>query len=80
MGEILISMSQVPENGIRLAVSDNGVGLPEGTDLRSSSSMGMMVVSSLVNQLDATMEIKTGKGTTFVIDLPAESQRNRAGG
>jgi two-component sensor histidine kinase/integral membrane sensor domain MASE1 len=80
MGEILISMSQVPENGIRLAVSDNGVGLPEGTDLRSSSSMGMMVVSSLVNQLDATMEIKTGKGTTFVIDLPAESQRNRVGG
>lgn len=79
-GEIVISMNSLPQGGIRLAVSDNGIGLPEGKDLRSASTMGMMVVDSLVSQLDATMEIKTEKGTAFIIDLPANSQKRRMGG
>jgi two-component sensor histidine kinase/integral membrane sensor domain MASE1 len=79
-GEIVISMTPLPQGGIRLGVSDDGIGLPQGEDFRSSSSMGMMVVNSLLSQLDATMEIKTEKGTAFVIDFPANSQKKRVGG
>ncbi len=76
-GEIVISMNTLSGGGIRLMVSDNGIGLPGGKDPRTSSSMGMMVVDSLVHQLNATMDVQMGKGTTFIIDLPSNSQKKR---
>lgn len=55
---------------IVLEVGDNGVGLPENIDLHSNTSLGMKIISSLVNQLDAELKIDRTNGTKFSIILP----------
>jgi len=56
-------------NEIHLKVSDNGVGLQKDFKYEKTDSLGIQLVYSLVEQLDATMDIKTnlGKGTSFDI-------------
>ena len=46
--------------------TDNGVGLPEDTDDRANSSMGIRLMNRLVNQLQSTLNIdKTSEGVRF---------------
>ncbi|HWL69234.1 MAG TPA: histidine kinase dimerization/phosphoacceptor domain -containing protein [Geminicoccus sp.] len=44
------------DGGLRLAISDNGPGLPEGFDPARSRGLGLRLVRSLVQQLDGTLE------------------------
>jgi len=46
--------------------TDNGVGLPDDTDDRANSSMGIRLMNRLVNQLQSTLNIdKTSEGVRF---------------
>jgi PAS domain S-box-containing protein len=53
-----------------LAVGDDGVGMPTGFDLAKSDSLGLQLVSTLVEQLQARLEIVQHGGTTFRITFP----------
>ncbi len=56
---------------VRVAISDDGVGLPDDGALAASSGIGMRVVDAFVRQLRATMGIdRTPPGTRVTIDLP----------
>ena len=66
-GEILIALEVDQERNFALTVSDNGVGIPDGLDLRNAESLGMQLVSSLADQLGATVEIDGSRGTRFTI-------------
>lgn len=70
-GEIAISLTIVRPDLLRLIVSDNGVGIPQGTDIIRAESMGMTVVNSLSKQLGASVKVESVKGTKFTIDVPA---------
>jgi two-component sensor histidine kinase len=49
-------------------VSDNGDGLPETIDLKTTTSLGLHLVSILVeDQLKGEIEVKRGKGMAFKI-------------
>lgn len=50
-----------------LLVSDTGTGFPPGLDLRATESLGLQLVTSLVEQLDGTIEMDTSRGTAFKI-------------
>jgi PAS domain S-box-containing protein len=50
-----------------LIVSDNGVGIPENVDIKNTYTLGLQLVSSLVDQLDGKLELKRNKGTEFTI-------------
>lgn len=50
-----------------LEVSDNGKGIPEEIDTKSSNSLGLQLVNILVEQIDGYLEIKSKKGTQFTI-------------
>ncbi len=52
-----------------LIVSDNGVGIPENTDLESSDTLGLQLVNILVDQLNGEIEIKRDRGTEFIIKI-----------
>ena len=66
-----ISCSLKKKNdGAVLIVEDDGVGIPEDVDLSNTSTMGIMLVQSMVKQLGATMEIKSDNGTRFTVTLP----------
>ncbi len=46
--------------------SDNGIGLPEDTDERANSSMGIRLINRLVNQLQSKLNVdKTSEGVRF---------------
>jgi len=62
------SKSSVEKNiQYTLAVSDNGLGFPENIDFRSTDSLGLQLVNILVEQLEGTIELENGSGTTFKI-------------
>ena len=50
-----------------MVVSDNGIGFPEQMDFRKSPSLGLTLVTSLVDQLDGTIELDRSRGTAFTI-------------
>jgi PAS domain S-box-containing protein len=75
-GEIRIKMhreengecnTEACSNTFILGVSDNGIGIPENLDIKSLDSLGLQLVTILVEQLDGELELKRDNGTEFTI-------------
>ena len=56
-----------------LIVHDNGRGLPDDFNPQSSDSLGLLLVSNLCKQIDATFSIKSDSGTTATICFKKDS-------
>ena len=52
-----------------LTVSDDGVGIPQKTDLENSDTLGLKLVSILIDQLDGEIKLKRNGGTKFDIRI-----------
>ena len=64
-GKIYIHLRKNGEQGF-FEYTDNGVGLPEDSDERVNSSMGIRLINRLVNQLQSTLNIdKSSEGVRF---------------
>jgi PAS domain S-box-containing protein len=50
-----------------LSVSDDGVGIPEDLEIEDLDSLGLQLVTTLVEQLDGKLELKRDNGTEFII-------------
>ena len=76
-GEVAIDLS---ESGgqVRLSVSDQGIGLPEGLDWQNSDSMGLPIVDLLANQLEGKLTVRSKPGTTFTVEFPKQNQKVHA--
>ena len=61
-----------------LIVSDNGVGIPENLDIEDLDSLGMQLVTSLVDQLDGELELKRNNGTEFTMRFTVTEKNNQA--
>ncbi|MDF1536227.1 MAG: hypothetical protein P1S46_06965 [bacterium] len=57
------------EGRYRLEVCDDGIGLPDGFDIRKADSLGLKLVTILVEQLGGEMEIRSGDGTCYTLDF-----------
>jgi two-component sensor histidine kinase len=68
-GSIVISGVRC-DGGIELAVSDDGVGVPDGVDLSKPWSLGMQIVKTLAHQLNGTFEVAERRPATFKISFP----------
>jgi len=67
-GEIKIAMRPIGENEVELVVSDNGVGIPEGLEFGNPESLGLRLVTMLVeDQLGGQVELDRTEGTRFQI-------------
>jgi two-component sensor histidine kinase/DNA-binding response OmpR family regulator len=72
-GKIEVSLSTAEKGAVRLTVSDDGVGLPEGFDFNTTKTLGLHLVKILVeDQLRGRLEIISEKGTTFTIAFDVE--------
>jgi PAS domain S-box-containing protein len=76
-GEILIKLHR-EESKVRktegtkstnfvLSVLDNGIGIPKNLEIEELDSLGLQLVSSLVEQLDGELGLKRNNGTEFTI-------------
>nr|WP_299345818.1 histidine kinase dimerization/phosphoacceptor domain -containing protein [Allomuricauda sp.] len=64
-GKIYIHLRKNGDQGY-FEYTDNGVGLPEDTDERTQSSMGIRLMNRLVNQLQSKLNIdRAGEGVRF---------------
>ncbi len=72
-GKIRIEMHEDDKHSIRLAVSDNGVGLPDGAG--GSKSLGLRLVRTLADQLGATVEMTSSGGARTVLTFQAGGHR-----
>ena len=50
-----------------LTVSDDGVGVPENLGIEDIESLGLQLVTSLIDQLDGELELKRNNGTEFTM-------------
>lgn len=66
--KLVISMKE-EEGIIYLRVKDNGVGLPEDFEIGKTDTLGLQLVVTLAEQLDASLEYKNEDGTDFLISF-----------
>ena len=81
-GVVRVRFDRRPEGLLCLTVSDNGVGIPKGTDLSGKSSLGMQLVRVLTEQLEGHCKIVRRRGTSFEICFPEpekDLERRRMG-
>ncbi len=67
-GRIDVELQPVESGRIRLAVRDNGVGLPANLDFDTSDSLGLTLVRMLADQVQGTISVHAGEpGAEFVL-------------
>jgi PAS domain S-box-containing protein len=76
-GQLDIDLRRVAGDGYVLRVRDDGVGFPEGLDFRKTETLGMQIVSTLVSQIDASIDLAREKGTEFTIHFQELKYRQR---
>ncbi|RPJ72878.1 MAG: hypothetical protein EHM20_13160, partial [Alphaproteobacteria bacterium] len=55
------------EDRLTLIVRDNGMGFPEKLDFRNTTSLGLQLVTTLVDQIEGDIELDRSSGTGFKI-------------
>jgi two-component sensor histidine kinase len=70
-GQIAISLKEAGNQELTLTVSDNGMGIPEGISPANTGTLGLKLVTNLVqDQLDGKIEVDRRQGTTYKITFP----------
>ena len=69
-GRVFIECARCDTGPLRLTVSDDGVGLPDGFDPAGTQSLGMRIVTGFGRQLKAAFEARnTGIGAEFTLQF-----------
>jgi PAS domain S-box-containing protein len=76
-GELAVEFRDLKEGRYRLTVRDDGVGLPDGLDIKSTESLGMQIIQLLVEQLGGTIELRRKGGTEFRITFQELKYQSR---
>ena len=71
---ILLSFKNLSPNKYILCVSDNGKGLPDNFNIDEAESLGLKLVTSLVQQIDGTLEVHPKNKTEFKITFSTDNQ------
>ncbi len=73
-GEIRIAFGREDE-GYRITVADNGVGMPQGPAAGEATSIGLKVVQALTRQIGGRLDQASQEGTTFTIHFDTPEQQ-----
>lgn len=66
-GQISVSLKEKDEV-VHLNIKDNGAGLPETVSFGNAETLGMRIIQSLIQQLEASIDFTSGdEGTSFLI-------------
>ncbi|WP_319561676.1 PAS domain S-box protein [Marispirochaeta sp.] len=56
-------------NTVSLVYADDGIGLPEDTDLDETSTFGLELIHLLTKQIDGTLSIDCTGGTRYILEI-----------
>ncbi len=68
-GLLRINIKRISDGVIFLSVFDDGIGIPANFDIKSSNSLGLRLVQTLVTQLEGTFRLHSDGGTEFIIEF-----------
>lgn len=71
-GKIRVSLERYEPTRLRLAVEDDGVGIPEGLNPGSTGGFGFLLIQALAQQVRGTIEVNRNGKTVFLFTLPLE--------
>jgi two-component sensor histidine kinase len=71
-GNIKIGLEKLVKQH-KLFVSDNGIGLPDKMDIEKDNSFGLLLIRTLVDQLNGKLEVISENGSKFIIRFPNSS-------
>ncbi len=77
-GEIRIDLHTTDDDIIELKISDNGVGMPDGIDLRNLDSLGLQIIYKLVeSQLSGEVVLNSYNGVEYILKFPNTGDKTR---
>jgi PAS domain S-box-containing protein len=71
-GEIGLELAADGDGSVRLAVSDDGIGLPADFDVDQTTTLGLQLITLLAEQLGGTLTIERSNPTRFVLRFPLQ--------
>jgi len=72
-GRIELRVTRLSSGGVRILISDDGEGFPPGVEWPSDKFVGGRLVRSLLDGLDATLNVVRGAaGTVVLLDVPED--------
>ncbi|MGE5498230.1 MAG: sensor histidine kinase, partial [Syntrophothermus sp.] len=71
-GLVEVKFKNAEGDRFELIVQDNGVGLPSDLDFRNTSSLGLQLVVSLVQQIKGEIELDRSCGSRFTVKFSAK--------
>ncbi len=73
-GELCVSLKSLDNDSSELKVKDNGIGLPEGFNIKETGTLGIQLVDTLTEQLDGIINIENKNGAEFKIKFPLHQE------
>ena len=73
-GDIAVDLSSDSPTTVMLAVSDNGIGIPDGFDLSQTATLGLQLVTMLADQLGGELEVQRRNPTRFKLRFPLDKE------
>jgi PAS domain S-box-containing protein len=70
-GEVSVDLHADPAGRVTLTVRDDGIGFPADADFRNSNTLGLQLITGLVEQLKGTVSMARDGGCAFTITLSA---------
>ena len=78
-GAIRVELARAGRNQLQLSVTDDGVGMPPGINIRQTQSLGMHLVCALAEQLEAELTVAGEHGTSFKFTFTAGAANEERG-
>jgi len=72
-GSLRVGLEDLGDGRYRMIVADDGVGFPEDLDFRITDSLGLQLVTLLVDQLGGKIELDRTGGTAFTITFGGQN-------
>lgn len=73
-GTVRLALRRLPEKRLQLQVSDRGVGMSDPQLNGTHDSIGLLLISTLTEQLQGELRIAVNSGTTVSIEFPHDPE------
>ena len=69
--QMVVSCESQCDGTLLVSISDDGIGLPEGFDLKTGGGIGFQIIRALTSEIGASLDVRSDNlGVTFLLRVP----------